>query len=391
MISKHPYKTEIYDQANSLQACNWVPVGNHPFTSMAFLSSLEESGAVCAESGWLPQHLLLKDGDGQPVAFMPLYLKSHSMGEYVFDQAWAAAYEQAGGQYYPKLLSAVPFTPVTRPPLRLAAKADMAEVEACMIDAAKQITRDNDLSSFHMNFVPEAFAIRHEAPDMLVRNDVQFHWINRGYATFADFLSTLSSRKRKQINRERREALASDIVIRRIAGRDISEANWDAFYAFYRDTGMRKWGQPYLNRAFFSLIGDRMPERLLLVLCERGGKPVAGALNFTSDAVLYGRWWGALEHHPFLHFEACYYQAIEHAITHGLARIEAGAQGPHKLARGYEPVTSWSLHHLPNPGFRRAVARYLNVERRQIIAESKYLADHLPFRSVPPTPKPDMS
>ncbi len=374
--------TTAFTSVTALADERWTLANNDPFTSMAFLTALEECGAVAPDTGWAPKHLLLKDANERSVAFMPLYLKGHSMGEYVFDHAWAAAFDNAGGQYYPKLLSAVPFTPVAGPRIIVQDGYDKDQAEALLIKAAKGIAANSGLSSLHINFVSEEFAKTHEAPDLFIRTDQQFHWYNRGYASFGEFLETLNSRKRKQIRRERKAAMASDITITQIHGRDISEAQWDAFYGFYLDTGMRKWGQPYLNREFFSLIGKSMPDNLMLVMCERAGKPIAAALNFIGPDALYGRWWGASEHHPFLHFEACYYQAIDYAIEHKLARVEAGAQGPHKVARGYEPTTTWSLHHLPDPNFSEAIERYLRRERKQVKLESDYLSDHLPFKTL---------
>jgi len=352
----------------------------HPFLRHGFLSALEESGCVTAETGWLPQHLLIRDREERLAAAMPAYLKGHSFGEYVFDQAWADAYERAGGQYYPKLLAAVPFTPATGPRLLVAPGEETETRRRELLAAGLSLARQRELSSFHINFPPEPEARVAEAAGFLLRTDQQFHWHNRGYASFDAFLADLSSRKRKQIRKERREALADGIEIATLSGSEITEAVWDDFYAFYQDTGRRKWGRPYLNREFFSLLGERLGEAVVLVLCRRGGRNIAGALNLAGRDTLYGRYWGCTEAHRFLHFEACYYRAIDYAIAHGLSRVEAGAQGPHKIARGYLPTKTYSAHWLADAGFEDAVRRYLEMERTDVDTAVEILQRHTPFK-----------
>jgi len=352
-----------------------------PFTTHRFLLALEQSGSATDDTGWAPHHLVASIED-RFLGVMPLYLKGHSQGEYVFDHAWANAWEQAGGDYYPKLQSAVPFTPVPGP--RLLVRPDnLVEpdtVRAALVQGAINLTEQNGLSSLHITFCTDAEWELGGQLGLLQRTDQQFHWRNHGYSDFEAFLAALSSRKRKQIRRERARAAASGITIHRFTGAQIEPGHWDAFWHFYQDTGGRKWGTPYLTRRFFELIGQTMRDDILLVLCERDGHWIAGALNFIGGDALYGRYWGCTEDHVFLHFETCYYQAIEFAIGHGLARVEAGAQGPHKLARGYEPVTTRSLHWIPDPGFRRAVADYLEQERAAVAREHSALATMTPFR-----------
>jgi len=353
---------------------------DNPFVSHAFLSALEQSGSVGARTGWQPRHLLAEDTGGTLLGAAPCYVKSHSRGEYVFDYGWADAFERAGGDYYPKLLVAVPFTPVTGPRL-LAAPGPLAEgVRGGLADALVEIATTSDLSSVHINFLPEADWRALGARGFLQRTDQQFHWENRGYATFDDFLGALASRKRKTIRRERKEALAPGIEVRWLTGSDLTEDIWDAFFAFYMDTGSRKWGRPYLTRDFFSLVGENMRDRILLVMAWRAGRWIAGAINFIGGDTLYGRNWGAIEHHPFLHFELCYYQAMDYAIAHMLAWVEAGAQGEHKLARGYMPTTTHSAHFIANPALRRAVADFLTRERVYLEAAGEELAGYAPFR-----------
>jgi uncharacterized protein len=351
---------------------------HNPFVSHAFLSALEESGCVSRRTGWGPAHVLAEDAGGRLVAAAPCYLKSHSLGEYVFDHGWADAYERAGGRYYPKLQVSVPFTPVTGPRL-LAADADLA-ARSALVSGLRALRAQTNASSIHLTYLPEVDCQDLASDGFLPRSGQQFHWFNDGYASFDDFLAALASRKRKAIRRERRDALGHGVTIERLTGRDITEAHWDAFFAFYMDTGSRKWGRPYLNRAVFSLFGERMAERILLVLAKRAGRPIAGALNFIGGDALYGRNWGCLEDHPFLHFELCYYQAIDFAIERGLARVEAGAQGEHKLARGYRPVTTWSAHDLADPGLKRAVADYVARERWAITEANAELESATPFR-----------
>ena len=353
---------------------------HNPFISFDFLSTLEESGCVGGRSGWMPAHQAVRDAAGTLVAVAPAYVKSHSQGEYVFDHGWAEAFERAGGNYYPKLQVAVPFTPATGPRLLIRPGIDRAAGKQALAMGLEHLRSRIDASSIHATFLPEHEARALEPHGYLLRNDRQFHWIDEGYGTFEGFLDALSSRKRKMIRRERKDALANGITIRWVTGRDITEAHWDAFFAFYMDTGSRKWGRPYLNRQFFSLLGQRMADRVLLVFAERGGKLIAGAINFIGNGTLYGRNWGAIEEHPFLHFEVCYYQAMDFALAHGLKCVEAGAQGEHKLLRGYRPVTTWSAHAIAHGGLRRAVADFL-VRERAAVGEEKIELDRLaPFR-----------
>jgi predicted N-acyltransferase len=347
----------------------------NPFVSHAFLSALEESGSVGGRSGWQPLPIVVDGEDGAPLAIAPAYAKSHSQGEYVFDHAWADAWERAGGAYYPKLQVAAPFSPVPGPRLLL---RDPAAAPA-LIGALEAVTEQNGLSSAHATFVAPDQIAAFEAAGWLIREGTQFHWANDGYATFDDFLDQLASRKRKAIRKERAAAVEG-LTIRHLTGADIGEAEWNAFWTFYQDTGSRKWGRPYLTRSFFPLLGAAMGDRVLLILAERDGQPIAGALNLIGDDTLYGRYWGCTEDVPFLHFELCYYQAIDAAIARGLKTVEAGAQGEHKLARGYVPVPTWSAHYLPDPGFRRAVADFLVRERAAVAEEQEYLAELAPFR-----------
>lgn len=349
-----------------------------PFTTHRFLSALERSGSVGAGTGWQPHHLVVRAA-GSAVAAMPLYAKSHSQGEYIFDFSWAEAWERAGRRYYPKLQSAVPFTPATGRRL-LTRPGWEAQGRTALIGAMVQIAATNRLSSAHVTFCTGEEAEAGAALGLLRRSSQQFHWVNEGYADFDAFLARLASRKRKAIRKERAAAQGFGGTIRRLSGEAILPAHWDAFWAFYQDTGSRKWGRPYLTRAFFDEVQATMRDDVLLVLAEREGRPVAGALNFIGRDTLFGRYWGAVEEHPFLHFECCYYQAIDHAITSGLSRVEAGAQGDHKLARGYLPVPTHSLHWIADPSFRAAVARFLDAESRAVGEEIEVLADYGPFR-----------
>ena len=352
----------------------------NPFITHDFLSSLEASNSVGSQTGWQPRHLLAEDASGTLVGAAPCYLKSHSRGEYVFDHGWAEAFERAGGDYYPKLQVAVPFTPVSGPRL-LARPGPLAEtVRSGLAGALAEITTGNDLSSAHVTFLTEPEWRLLGERGFLQRTDQQFHWQNAGYATFEDFLAQLSSRKRKTIRRERKEALEPGIEVRWLTGSDLTEEVWDAFFAFYMETGSRKWGRPYLTRDFFSIVAEKMRDRILLVMARRAGRWIAGAINFLGSDTIYGRNWGAVEHHPFLHFELCYYQAIDYAIAHKLERVEAGAQGEHKLARGYLPKTTYSAHFIANPALRRAVAEYLARERAYVQAAGEELAAAAPFR-----------
>ncbi|CAA2139181.1 MULTISPECIES: GNAT family N-acetyltransferase [Methylobacterium] len=352
---------------------------HNPFVSHAFLSALEDSGCVSRRTGWLPLHVAV-EREGRLVGVAPCYLKSHSQGEYVFDHGWADAYERAGGAYYPKLQVSVPFTPVTGPRFLIAPGQDVAEAASALIAGLRALRAETKASSIHVTFMQEREWEQAGALGLLQRLDQQFHWDNAGYAGFEDFLGALSSRKRKAIRRERRDALSQGITIEHVTGADLTPAHWDAFYEFYADTGARKWGRPYLNREFFGLIGERMPERILLIMAKREGRYVAGAINFVGDVALYGRNWGCVEDHPFLHFEVCYYQAIDFAIRRGLKRVEAGAQGEHKLTRGYRPVLMHSAHDIADPALRRAVADYLRRERDHVLEAASVLGEMTPFR-----------
>lgn len=351
-----------------------------PFTAHRFLSALEQSGSVGAGTGWQPLHLVARQG-GQVVAVAPLYAKGHSQGEYIFDHGWADAWERAGGRYYPKLQMAVPFTPVTGRRL-LIRPGHEAEGRAALLNGALALAARNNLSSLHITFCTGAEADAGRAAGLLQRLSLQYHWQNRGYGTFDQFLADLSSRKRKAIRKERATAQGFGGTIRRLTGDQIRPAHWDAFWTFYQDTGSRKWGQPYLTRAFFDQIHQAMRDDILLVLAERDGRPIAGALNFIGREALFGRYWGAIEDHACLHFECCYHQAIDHAIALGLGRVEAGAQGEHKIARGYLPVECHSLHWIADPALRRAVERFLDQERAAVRAEIDALSDFGPFRKT---------
>lgn len=353
-------------------------VPDNPFLDHAFFRALEESGCATGKTGWQPQHILLESEDGTPLGLLPLFLKSHSMGEYVFDQGWANALERAGGHYYPKLQGSVPFTPATAP--KLLVPSGSLEAQAALLQTAEQLAGRLDASSVHLTFVPHGEAELAASVDWLTRTDTQFHWHNHDFDSFEQFLETLASRKRKVIRRERRDALADGISVKWLSGGDITEAHWDAFFEFYEDTGARKWGRPYLNRTFFSLLGQYMADRVVLMLAYEGQTPIAGAINFRGRDRLYGRNWGATRDVPFLHFEVCYYQAIDYAIAHKLAVVEAGAQGEHKLARGYEPVSTHSVHWIAHPGLRRAVADYLEDERPAVEREQETLESFTPFR-----------
>lgn len=348
----------------------------NPLVSHDFFRCLEESGSATVRTGWAGRHLVLRGEAGTIAGIAPCYRKSHSQGEYVFDYGWADAFQRAGGRYYPKLQCSVPFTPVTGSRLHAA----NAEDRARLADGLIALCAEEKASSVHITFLPEADWQAIGGGRWLQRNDIQFHWHNTGYANFDEFLASLSSQKRKNIRKERAAVAAAGITLDCVTGADLKEHHWDAFYDFYMDTGARKWGSPYLNREFFSLIGAAMAEHTLLVMASRNGRMIAGALNFIGSHALYGRNWGALEHHPNLHFETCYYQAIDFAIARKLARVEAGAQGGHKLARGYLPQKTFSLHYLAHPGLSRAVADYLAEERSEIDQHRDALAAHSPFR-----------
>ena len=347
----------------------------NPFLSHAFLAILERSRSATAEAGWQPLPIAIDDADGTLAGVAPAYVKSHSQGEYVFDHGWADAWSRAGGQYYPKLLIAVPFTPVPGPRLL----TDDDRVAQGLIAAAEAIVARHGLSSAHATFLEKRDIERFQKAGWLIREGSQFHWANNGYGCFDDFLASLSSRKRKAIRKERATAQAGLEIIS-LTGESITEAYWNAFWGFYQDTGARKWGRPYLTRSFFTLLGEAMAGKVLLVLALRDGRPVAGALNLIGAEALYGRYWGCDEDIPFLHFELCYYQAIDFAIANCLSRVEAGAQGEHKLARGYGPVPTWSAHYIADTGFRAAVADFVERERHAVEREIAFLGEMTPFR-----------
>jgi len=375
-MSEGGAEIRLAGSVGQVAAADWDALhdGTNPFVSHAFLTLLEESVSVGGSSGWTPAPLLLSDETGLSGA-LPAYIKQHSQGEYVFDHAWADAWHRAGGSYYPKLQIAVPFTPATGPRV-LTRDPGLAPF---LLRAAEQVCAQNGLSSAHATFIDPAQLPLFEAAGWLLRSDIQFHWQNDSYGSFDDFLAVLSSAKRKNLRKER-AAANEGVTIHRLTGPDIHERHWDAFWHFYQDTGSRKWGRPYLTREAFSLIGERMADTVLLVMAEVDGTPVAGALNFIGGDALYGRYWGALLEKPFLHFELCYYQAIDAAIELGLSRVEAGAQGGHKLARGYAPVQTWSAHHIVHPGFREAIADFLEKERAGIASEQLWLGQRTPFR-----------
>ncbi|MEX0317964.1 MAG: GNAT family N-acetyltransferase [Ruegeria sp.] len=353
-----------------------------PFTTHRFLLALEQSGSVGPGTGWQPQYLTAYL-DGMLIAAAPMYAKSHSQGEYIFDHSWAHAYEQAGGRYYPKLQIAVPFTPATGRRLLVRPGYEGIGMSA-LVQGAVQLAADNRVSSIHVTFCTEDEARAGEQMGLLHRASQQFHWLNDGYRDFGGFLAALSSRKRKNIRKERAQACAFGGEIKTLTGPDLRPEHWDAFWVFYQDTGSRKWGSPYLTREFFDIVHHTMADDVALVLAERHGHLIAGALNFVGRKTLYGRYWGAIEHHPCLHFELCYYRAIDFAIVEGLHRVEAGAQGEHKLARGYLPTQTHSLHWVGDSGFADAVAQYLEAERAAIGEEIEILTDYGPFRKSTP-------
>ncbi|WP_295218374.1 GNAT family N-acetyltransferase [uncultured Brevundimonas sp.] len=377
-ISVHEGIADIGQEA--WDACA-LPTGD-PFVSYDFLHACEASGSAAPRQGWAPRHLALRGEDNAVLGVMPLYLKGNSQGEYVFDHSWADAYERAGGRYYPKLLGAVPFTPATGPRFLNHPETDAATVRQALIQGAVTLVERLGVSSLHVNFPTESDWSAMTEADLLPRQDIQFIWRNNGYRTFDDFLAALSANRRKTIKRERRDAQA-DLDIRILTGADITEAHWDAFFAFYMDTGSRKWGRPYLTRDFFSRVGATMADRIALVMAFRGETPIAGALNFIGRDALYGRQWGTLEDVSFLHFELCYYQAIDLAISRGLSRVEAGAQGDHKIARGYLPSPVYSAHFIADPALRDPVARYLDGERPAVAAEMRAMTEDLsPYKQA---------
>ena len=374
-----PVTARLADSVAAIPAAEWDACAGstNPFVGHAFLAALEESASVGARSGWQPLPIVVAGADGRAAAIAPAYVKSHSQGEYVFDHAWADAWERAGGHYYPKLQIASPFSPVPGPRLLLRNPA----LAPALLAAVQAVVDQNELSSAHATFVEEAQVPLFEEAGWLIRQGTQFHWTNRGYATFDDFLADLASRKRKAIRRERAAAVEG-LTIRHLSGDAIGPDQWAAFWRFYQDTGSRKWGRPYLTRPFFPRLGETLGERVLLILAERDGVPIAGALNLIGEDTLYGRYWGATEEVPFLHFELCYYQAIDAAIARGLSTVEAGAQGEHKLARGYAPVPTFSAHYIPDPNFRRAIADFVGREAEAVAEDRDYLGEMTPFRKT---------
>ena len=373
-LTVHPSIAEI--PAAEWDAC----AGDiNPTLGHTFLGAMEESGSATGRSGWAPQHLSLSDDKGRVIGIVPLYLKSHSQGEYVFDYGWADAYERAGGRYYPKALAAVPFTPVPGPRL-LVRDGAPPDTKATLIAGLIEFTRQRGVSSLHINFPEEGDAEALFEAGFLKRMGQQFHWTNDGYKDFGDYLAALNSRKRKAVNKERREALTAGLDIDVLTGADLQSKHWDAFYRFYLATSDRKWGSAYLNRKFFALINERMADKIVLVMARRGTEYVAGAFNILGRETIYGRNWGSYGDYKMLHFECCYYRAIEFAIDHGLKRVEAGAQGPHKLQRGYLPVPTYSAHYIPDAGFRRAVAQFLARECEMVEQKIEQLGEYSPFR-----------
>lgn len=378
-------KTSIVYTIEDVPALSWNACAqdSNPFISHEFLSTLEKSGCVNTKTGWTPLHILVHDGPTL-VGCAPCYLKTHSMGEYVFDHAWAEAYMRAGGQYYPKLQVSAPFTPATGPRLLVHPEAAQVEVRKTLVQAMLDLCKAVHASSVHATFVTKDDSESFLQQGFLSRHDVQYHWSNENYQTFDDFLNALSSRKRKAIRRERREALQHGISVELVTGADLKEHHWDAFFDFYEDTGARKWGRPYLNRKFFSMLGETMGDQVLLIMAKREERYIAGALNLIGGKVLYGRNWGCIEDHPFLHFELCYYQAIDYALKHGFERVEAGAQGDHKLARGYGAVQTQSCHFIADPALKKAVQTYLDRERAYSQELLTSLQNETPFKKEPP-------
>ncbi|MEO0881714.1 MAG: GNAT family N-acetyltransferase [Pseudomonadota bacterium] len=379
------FRLTILRSLASVDRDDWDAVANppgerfDPFLSWDFLDALETTQTVSPNTGWTPCHVTVQGPGGNLRGAMPLYAKTHSRGEFVFDHAWADALERGGGSYYPKLLSAVPFTPVTGRRRLVPAGPEAERLKLALLSGALQIASENNFSSLHLNFVESAEADTLSETGLLHRTDQQFHWVNDNYESFDAFLAALSSAKRKNLRKERRKA-AEGLTFVHLTGDGITDAHWDAFFQFYIDTGSRKWGAPYLNRDTFTVLGERMADKILLVLALDDGAPVAGALNLIGSDTLYGRYWGCLAPRPMLHFEVCYYQAIDFAIANGLKYVEAGAQGGHKLARGYGPVTTHSAHWIAHPGFREAIADYLERERHAVAADQDYLQDRTPFK-----------
>jgi len=385
-VTKHQLTARLAGPAASIGAAAWNACANpdgedrpHPFTAYEFFAACEESGSASARTGWRPCHLVVEDED-RIVGLLPLYLKNHSQGEYVFDHGWAEAFERAGGDYYPKLQASVPFTPVTGPRLLVAKGADKDNVRTMLLAGGASAVKELHASSLHVTFLTEEEWRAAGDVGYLQRTDQQFHWENHGYASFDQFLGELSSSKRKNLRKERAAVREAGIEFDWLTGRDLTEAVWDQFFVFYMDTGGRKWGHPYLTREFFSRVGAGMADQILLVIARRAGRPIAGALNFFGQGVLYGRNWGAVEYLPFLHFETCYYQAIDYAIANRFRKVEAGAQGAHKLMRGYLPVPTYSAHFIAHAGLRRAVSDYLNREREAVAEQIEELTELGPFR-----------
>lgn len=385
------FSLEIIRSIEEIDAAQWDAHANpggerpgnrsfNPFVAHGFLKALEDTNCVGDGTGWYPHHTLLRSGD-QIAGIAPLYMKTHSQGEYVFDHGWADALERAGGRYYPKLQCSVPFTPATGPRLLTARPEMRVQMASALGQACQQI----GTSSLHATFVNEADRLAFEEAGFLIRTDQQFHFEDQDFGDFNGFLASLSSRKRKAIRRERRDALANDIEIKWHSGADLTEDLWDAFFEFYMDTGMRKWGRPYLTREFFSALKGPLADNTLLIMAWRNGRPIAGAINFIGGDTLYGRNWGCVEDHPFLHFEVCYYQAIDYALANGLTRVEAGAQGAHKLSRGYLPKTTYSAHYIANPSFRDAIEDYLANERQQVARENRLMTEAGPYRKTDET------
>lgn len=370
------------DEWNGLVGASRQDANFNPFITRNFLLALEESGSVSRKAGWLPKHLRLEDDRGCLIGVVPNYLKSHSQGEYVFDHGWADAFERAGGRYYPKFQAAVPFTPATGPRLINHVAYESEAVRLALAGGLRELADQSGVSSAHVTFALPDEITALERAGFLHRTDQQFHFKNNGFRSYDDFLNELVSRKRKALKKERREAVSDGIEIDWLTGRDLTEAVWDDFFAFYMDTGNRKWGRPYLNRQFFSLIGESMAEDILLVMAKRNGRYIAGAINFIGGDTLFGRHWGCIEDHPYLHFEVCYHQAIDFAIDRKLSVVEAGAQGEHKIARGYVPVTTHSAHYIVHEGFRNAVCDYLDHERHEVEQIQNALREHSPFRDT---------
>ncbi len=376
------FRAEVIGDISSIKAEDWnrLAGNDNPFVSHAFLYALEVTGCAAPQAGWQAHHILIyENGIDTPIGAMPLYLKSHSYGEYVFDHGWADAYQRSGRQYYPKMQSSVPFTPATGPRFLTGGAENPQHIAQLLLNAAQQLTTTRDASSLHITFMDESSCKTAASAGMLERNDIQYHWQNQNYKSFDDFLASLASRKRKQIKKERSSALASGVEIRLLKGSEISEQDWDKFYQFYVDTGSRKWGTPYLNKEFFLTVGKSMPQSILLAMAYLDGVSIAGALNFVGKEAIYGRHWGCSQDIKNLHFELCYYQAIDYAIAHGLKYVEAGAQGQHKIARGYVPTKTYSAHWLSDPEFQQAVAHYLSGEREQIELEIIALSVHTPY------------